>query len=109
MAGSHGKILDFRGPSNVRQPIRRAWPQSPPGLNAVKIRSAELGKVTAEGINDALHADGVDFFVQTRNLHGAAHAQFSIHRRHGDPRLGANGTELWKLPRLWQCKTVTFS
>src|ERR1051326_7772659 len=105
----HGNICETGTSSDIRQSVRRTGPQSTPWLDTIEIGGPELGKIAAEGVYDAAYPDGVYILVETGNLHCAAHAQGSIHRSHGDPRLGADGTYLRKLTRFWERQAIPFA
>ena len=103
------RLANLARASDVRQPVRRTRTQPAPRLDAVKILRLKFRKIAAERFHDASHADGIDLLVQPRHFHRAADAQRVAHRRHGDARLGEDGTNLRKLARLGQREAVAFA
>src|SRR6267378_2293235 len=52
---SRRKIRKLRGPSDIRQSIRRTWPQPAPRLDALEIRRTKLRKIATKRVYNTAH------------------------------------------------------
>src|ERR1043166_5080006 len=99
MAGRGGEIVVGPKTPDVRQPVRRARPESAPRPDAGEILAREIRIVAGNGLDDSLHATLDDVLAESHDLHRAAEAQASAHRRDRDSRLRKNRANLRELPR----------